>query len=277
MSIPIESFDRKTRFRHPAYRSPAVRGTSRWYEPYGVRTAPDPYEGTHDPEPEDLREAADEFVEEWETRTGTHDRGTRPNAKEAAAKRTRRKNGYRRTREQNGRKASEKPENDFPEIVEGTELVNKDDETYATGSDNALTDDWKNRYQRLLADFENHKRHAEAERTRLAGVGKETVLDDIFPIIDHLQRAIQATRDAGGENGILEGIEMVYNEFIKALEKHGVNRIKTVGEPFNPTVHEAVAVTEHPAYPEDTVVEEVRNGFTRGDKLLRPAHVVVGR
>jgi molecular chaperone GrpE len=145
----------------------------------------------------------------------------------------------------------------------------------------ALTDesheDWKERYTRLRADFENYKRHAEAQREELAGIGKEKVLEDVFPVVEHMERAIKATKDAGDQSGILEGIEMVYQEMLRVLEKNGVERIDTVGEPFDPEVHEAVAVITHADCPEDTVVEEVRAGFMKNGKLLRPASVVVAQ
>jgi len=138
-------------------------------------------------------------------------------------------------------------------------------------------EDWKERYIRLRADFDNYKRHAEAQREQLSGMGKARVLEDIFPLVEHMERAIRAARDAGDGTGILEGIEMVYQELLRVLEKNGVERIATVGEPFDPEIHEAVAVSPHPDYPADTVVEEVRAGFVKGGKLLRPASVIVAR
>jgi molecular chaperone GrpE len=138
-------------------------------------------------------------------------------------------------------------------------------------------EDWKERYIRLRADFDNHKRHAEAERDKLSGMGKAKVLEDVFPLVEHMERAIRTARDTGDSTGILEGIEMVYQELLRVLEKNGVERIATVGEPFDPEIHEAVAVSPHPHYPADTVVEEVRAGFVKGGKLLRPASVVVAQ
>ncbi len=138
-------------------------------------------------------------------------------------------------------------------------------------------EDWKERYMRLRADFDNYKRHAEADRERLTGIGKARVLEDIFPLVEHMERAIRAAREANDRTGILEGIEMVYRELLKVLEKNGVKRIEAVGEPFDPEIHEAVAVTPHAEYPAGTVVEEVRAGFAKDDKLLRPASVVVSK
>ena len=138
-------------------------------------------------------------------------------------------------------------------------------------------EDWKERYIRLRADFDNYKRHVEAEREQLSGIGKAKVLEDIFPLVEHMERAIRAAKDAGDSTGILEGIEMVYQELLRVLEKNGVERIDTVGEPFDPEIHEAVAVSPHSHYPTDTVIEEVRAGFVKGGKLLRPASVIVAQ
>jgi len=141
----------------------------------------------------------------------------------------------------------------------------------------AVQEDWKERYIRLRADFDNHKRHAEAEREQLSGIGKAKVLEDVFPLVEHMERAIRASTDAGDRTGILEGIEMVYQELLRILEKNGIERIATVGEPFDPKIHEAVAVSPHPEYPADTVVKEVRAGFVKGGQLLRPASVIVAQ
>jgi len=137
--------------------------------------------------------------------------------------------------------------------------------------------DWKDKYVRLLADFENYKRHAEAERERLSGIGKEAVLDDLFNMVEHMERAIKAAKEAGETNGILKGLEMVYRELLSVLEKHGAQRIPARGEPFDPRLHEAVAAVRSDDVPEGTVIEEVRPGFIRGVKLLRPASVVVSK
>ena len=144
--------------------------------------------------------------------------------------------------------------------------------------------DKEKRYIRLLADFENYKRHANAERDRLAGIGKEAVLEDIFPMVEHLERAIKAAEEGtvGRENrpevaAIIKGLEMVYRELLGVLEKHGVERIPTLGLPFDPNLHEAAAVIPRPGVEENIIIEEIRPGFKRNGKLLRPASVVVAQ
>jgi molecular chaperone GrpE len=137
-------------------------------------------------------------------------------------------------------------------------------------------EDWRNMYVRLLADFENFKRHSRAERERLAQVGKEAVLGDLFPLMEHLERALEVAEEAGDE-GMLSGLKMVHQELISALQKHGVERVETVGRPFDPRRHEALGVVTRAGVEADTVVEEVSPGFMREGKLLRPAGVLVAR
>lgn len=153
------------------------------------------------------------------------------------------------------------------------------------GDETAL--DAENLYLRLRADFENYKRHANAERERLAGLGKEMVLEDLFPLVEHLERALQAAKEGAAKAGpgessglaevIIQGLEMVYRELLTVLTRHGLERIPTRGLPFDPALHEAVAAISRPGAEENTILEEVRPGFRRNGKLLRPAGVVVAK
>jgi len=137
-------------------------------------------------------------------------------------------------------------------------------------------EDWKAMYVRLLADFDNFRKRARAEQERLAEVGKEAVIGDVIPVIEHLERAQQAAT-AAGDRAMIDGLRMVLSELLSVLKRHGVERVPTVGEPFNPALHEAVAVVARSGVRENTVVEEVRPGFVRNGKLLRPAGVVVAQ
>lgn len=141
-------------------------------------------------------------------------------------------------------------------------------------SDRGEAEDWKAMYVRLLADFDNFRKHARAERERLAEVGKEAVISDIIPVIEHLERAQQAS---AGDAAIFEGLRVVLAEFFAVLKRHGVERVPTVGEAFDPSRHEAVAVVPAAGVEENTVVEEVRPGFMREGRLLRAASVVVAQ
>ncbi len=181
------------------------------------------------------------------------------------------------------------PEEDREERLEAdreTEALTAEEKTESAGGgpeagDQGASDsdgrDWKDMYIRLQADFENHKRHAESERARLTALGKEFVLDDVFPIVEYMEKAVQAARDSGANDGVVGGVEMVYKQLLGVLEKHGVERVPTVGETFDPRYHEAIAAVPAAGVPEGSILEEVRPGFRKKDRLLRPASVVVAR
>lgn len=141
----------------------------------------------------------------------------------------------------------------------------------------AAAEEWKNKFVRLSADFENFRRHANVERERLTGLGKEAVLEDVVPLVGDLERARQAVETAADKNAILAGLDLIYKQLLAALEKHGVERIPASGQPFDPNIHEAVAVCACDNVEDGAVLEEVKPGFRRQGKVLRPASVVVSR
>ncbi len=167
------------------------------------------------------------------------------------------------------------PEEPQDDIRHSSQEINDDKETVASGPAKDL--DWRDMYMRLKADFENHKRNANAERDRLSGIGKESVIDDVLPLVDHMEMAIKAAKEGESGEGILKGIEIVYKQLICALEKHGVQRVPSTGLPFDPKIHEAVGVVPVPDAPENMVVHEVRPGFIRAGKLIRPTSVIVSK
>jgi len=134
---------------------------------------------------------------------------------------------------------------------------------------------WRGRYLRLQADFENYKRHAEVERGRLTSLGTEAALADIFPLVDHLDRGLAWAREHGADPAVVEGLLLVQKELYRVLEKHGIARLTTIGEAFNPELHEAVSVIAREGVNAGEVVEELQAGFSRDGKVLRPAQVVV--
>jgi molecular chaperone GrpE len=144
-----------------------------------------------------------------------------------------------------------------------------------TGEEQAFPPNSQERYVRLKADFDNFRKRSQEEGRKLSQLGREAVLQDLIPLVESLERAIDASVKTGGQEGIREGIELVRQGLLSVLEKHGFQRIPTVGEPFDPRIHEAVAVLPSREVLANTVIEEVRPGFMREGKPLRPASVVV--
>jgi molecular chaperone GrpE len=103
------------------------------------------------------------------------------------------------------------------------------------------------------------------------------LLREILPVIDNVERAVESVRKHDDSNFQLrEGIELILSQFLNALEKLGVQPIEAVGQPFDPTKHDALLRVHAPDSMEGLVVEEVRKGYYLHDKVLRPAQVTVG-
>ena len=132
------------------------------------------------------------------------------------------------------------------------------------------------RFLRAQAELENYKKRVEREKSSLIQYGNEELIKAILPVIDNLERALV---HPPGENpdGLLEGIKITHNQLLQVLEKFGVTRIAAVGEPFDPSKHEAMMQVESADHEPNTVVSELQRGYFLKDRLLRPAMVSVAR
>ena len=136
-------------------------------------------------------------------------------------------------------------------------------------------DIWKDRYLRLHADVENTKKRLARSAAQEVEAQKERLLRDMLPVADGLDLALMHTPNHTDHRGILQGIEMVRNILNKFFADHGVKAIDAWGQPFNPRLHKAIGVMTHPKFPPNTVVKVEQKGYLIGDKLLRPAQVVI--
>ena len=133
------------------------------------------------------------------------------------------------------------------------------------------------RYLRQVAEAENFKKRNARERDDAIRFANEMLLKDLLPVIDNLERAI--AHAASGENGkpLVEGVEMVLKGFLDALSKFGVSQIGAVGQPFDPSKHEAIAQVVSDVHEPNIVVEELHKGYMFRDRLLRAALVSVAK
>jgi molecular chaperone GrpE len=129
----------------------------------------------------------------------------------------------------------------------------------------------------LRADFANYRRNMEQERSRFLEEGKELALKDFFVLFEHLERAIGSAREHQIQRAVLDGLELVMRDFQKILEKYGIERIKTIGERFDPKIHEAISVVDAEDREPGTIVYEHQPGFIREGRVLQPARVVVAK
>jgi molecular chaperone GrpE len=129
-------------------------------------------------------------------------------------------------------------------------------------------------WQRAAADYQNLKRRAEKEREEYGRLATAALVINILPLLDDLERALQGVDIRLAGLTWVDGIRLIYRKFQAVLEASGVSEIKAEGETFDPNVHEAVMYGEGE---EGKVVAEIQKGYRLGDRVIRPAMVVVGK
>lgn len=141
----------------------------------------------------------------------------------------------------------------------------------------AAATEMKELVQRVQAEFVNYKRRSEAERSVRAESVRGETINVFLPIVDDLERALTHLPASVAAEGWAQGLALIGRNLQALLERLGVTRVGVVGEPFDPNIHDAVAYEEHPEQPEDHVAAVARSGYRLGDRVIRPAQVVVAR
>jgi molecular chaperone GrpE len=136
-------------------------------------------------------------------------------------------------------------------------------------------DNW-DRYLRTAADLENLRKRQRREVDDAKLESKGRVLKEMLPVVDNLERAIEHATTQAGSNPIVEGVQLVLRQFVTAFERLEVTPVEAAGQPFDPNLHEAISQQESDAAP-GTVVQVLQRGYKSGDRLLRPALVVVAK
>ena len=152
-----------------------------------------------------------------------------------------------------------------PEETTNEETESTDEET-----------DWKDKYIRLFAEFENYKKRTLKEKAELLLNGSEKTIAVILPVLDDFERALADNTD--DPKAIKEGFDLIFKKFVKTLEGIGVEKIKTEDQDFNVNFHEAIAMV--PGVDDDKkgkVIDCVQTGYMLNDKVIRHAKVAVGK
>lgn len=136
----------------------------------------------------------------------------------------------------------------------------------------------KKEYLFLMADFDNFKKRTLKEKAEILKNGGESVLKGLLPILDDFERGLAAIKDSSDAASVKEGMELIYNKFVKYLEQNGVKEIDTADAPFNDEFHEAIAMV--PVADDDQkgkVIDTLTKGYTLNGKVIRHAKVAVGQ
>lgn len=135
----------------------------------------------------------------------------------------------------------------------------------------------KDAWLRTAADFDNFRKRTRKEIEDARRTGREDLLRAVLPVFDNLERAIQSSQRAIDVKAVADGLSMVQRQFVEALGREGIARVPTVGQPFDPGVHEAIQQVETADHAPGTVLAEVQPGYTQGERLVRAAMVVVAK
>ncbi len=136
--------------------------------------------------------------------------------------------------------------------------------------------DWKDRYIRLQAEFDNFRKRTLREKMALIESGGSDVWKAVLPVLDDMERAIAASEKSEDINALREGEKLVYNKFVNIMRQKGVVEIEAVDIEFNPDLHEAVARFAAGEEKSGKVIDVVQRGYKQGEQVLRYAKVVVG-
>jgi molecular chaperone GrpE len=130
-------------------------------------------------------------------------------------------------------------------------------------------------YLRALADFDNYRRRVDRDRATDAARSRRDIVLSLLDVLDGFDRAMPYLAEAPAT--VAEGVRAIHRRLLDLLDAQGVTALKTVGEPFDPKVQEAIDAVPSNGHPPGTVAEEVQRGYRLGDELLRPARVRVAR
>ncbi len=131
------------------------------------------------------------------------------------------------------------------------------------------------RYLRLQADFDNYRKRVLREKDGLYRRANEDIMEELLPVLDHLELALNSVGEEHVNNPVVEGFRLVTDQLINVLGKFGLSRIETEGQEFDPNLHEAILHMPDEAVGENQIVSQARGGYKLGEKLLRASQVVV--
>lgn len=133
----------------------------------------------------------------------------------------------------------------------------------------------QDKFLRLAAEFDNFKKLAQKQRQEYIQFANESLLKELLPVVDNLERALKCVQDGHPTDGLVQGVELTLKQFVETLARFGVKPYVSVGTPFDPARHQAVARQASQTAAANTVIEEYQKGYQLHDRILRAAMVVV--
>lgn len=171
--------------------------------------------------------------------------------------------------------AVEAAEQPMENVEEATEETAVDEKEQKIAELTAKLEEEENRYLRLRADYDNILRRHKLERESAEKFRAQSLLTDLLPVLDNLERALQVEVTSDDANSLYKGVEMVYRQFLDAAGREGLEAIAAEGEAFDPNVHQAVMQEQDAEKESGIVLRELQKGYKLKDRVLRPAMVSV--
>lgn len=168
--------------------------------------------------------------------------------------------------ENEGNEESKNQEREMAEVASSDEKLNKLE---------AEVNQYKELMLRKAAEFENYKRRTENDQLNLLKYAAESLLIKLLPTIDDLERSLSHMTEETDVNKIKEGIQLIYNKFMKTLDDQGVKKIEAIGKPFDVEFHEALMQRADETVPPHTVLDELETGYMYKDRVIRHSKVIV--
>lgn len=168
--------------------------------------------------------------------------------------------------ENEGSEENKTQEKDTAKVAASDEKLNKLE---------AEVNQYKELMLRKAAEFENYKRRTENDQLNLLKYAAESLLIKLLPTIDDLERSLSHMTEETDVNKIKEGIQLIYNKFMKTLDDQGVKKIEAIGKPFDVEFHEALMQRADETVPPHTVLDELETGYMYKDRVIRHSKVIV--
>ena len=138
-------------------------------------------------------------------------------------------------------------------------------------------DESKDRVLRLAAELENYRKRVARQREEEQRYANMQLIRDLLPVLDNMQRAIEAAEKTDGGGGLLQGFQMVARQLREMLKQHNCEEIEAIDQPFDPHLHEAVTQQVSDEHPANTVLAVVQAGYRLYDRVVRPSQVIVSK
>ena len=166
------------------------------------------------------------------------------------------------------------PETEIPAKAEAVSVDETGPDSPEPAKGEAEEMSYKERLQRLAADFENYKKRVAKEKEGYMDTGREQLIVKLLPVLDHFDYAMESARSTSGSDAVLDGIELIRKQLWSALEQAGLEKICCTRETcFDPKVHEVVMVEETDCCEPDSILQELQCGYSFKGRVLRPTRV----